>query len=110
MCSRARGEGEEGRGEMGEGKGRGVKGGKGNGEWRGGGSGSGRGVGDGRGERREHKVINCSPIALHAMCCLINPIRSGGGGALKAPLQSFVLMLLILELQYCALGTFPKKV
>ena len=40
----------------------------------------------------------------------LNPIRSGGGGALKAPpLRFFVLMHLILELHYCALVTFPKK-
>ena len=33
----------------------------------------------------------------------------GGGGALKAPLRFFALAHLILELHYCALGTFPKK-
>ena len=39
-----------------------------------------------------------------------NPIRSGGGGALKGPpLRFFALTHLILELHYCALGTFPKK-
>ena len=36
------------------------------------------------------------------------PIRSGGGGALKAPPQFFALTHLILELHYCALGTFPR--
>ena len=41
---------------------------------------------------------------------LLNPIRSGGGGALKAPpLRFFALTHLILELHYCALVTFPKK-
>ena len=40
----------------------------------------------------------------------LNPIRSGGGGALKAPpLRFFALTHLILELYYCALVTFPKK-
>ena len=41
-----------------------------------------------------------------------NPIRSGGGGALKAPpppLSFLALTHLILELHFCALGTFPKK-
>ena len=38
-----------------------------------------------------------------------NPIRSGGGGALKAPFRFFVLTHLILEQHSCALGTFPKK-
>ena len=39
-----------------------------------------------------------------------NPIRSGGGGALKAPppLRFFALTHLILELHYCALVTFSK--
>ena len=36
-------------------------------------------------------------------------MRSGRGGALKAPLRIFALKHLILELHYCALGTFPKK-
>ena len=42
---------------------------------------------------------------------MFNPIRPGGGGgwALKAPLRLFALTHLILELHYCALGTFPKK-
>ena len=40
---------------------------------------------------------------------VLNPIRSGGGGALIAPLQFFALTHLILELHYCALGTFPRK-
>ena len=41
---------------------------------------------------------------------IFNPIRSGGGGALKAPpLRFFALAHLILELHYCALVTFPKK-
>ena len=42
----------------------------------------------------------------------LNPIRSGvgGGGALKAPsLRFLALTHLILELHYCALGTFPKN-
>ena len=38
-----------------------------------------------------------------------NPIRSGGGGALKAPPPVFCPHPFNLELQYCALGTFPKK-
>ena len=45
---------------------------------------------------------------------ILNPIRSGGG-ALKAPpppppLRFFALTHLILELHYCALWTFPKKI
>ena len=40
----------------------------------------------------------------------VNPIRSGGGGALKAPLlRIFAPTHLILELHYCAFVTFPKK-
>ena len=38
-----------------------------------------------------------------------NPIRSGGGGALKASLYFFALTHLILELHYCAFVTFLKK-
>ena len=41
---------------------------------------------------------------------MFNPIRSGGGEALKAPPQFFCPHALILELHYCALGTFPKKI
>ena len=39
----------------------------------------------------------------------INPIRSEGGGALNVPLRIFAITHLILELNYCTLGTFPKK-
>ena len=40
----------------------------------------------------------------------LNPLRSRGG-ALKAPppLRFFAFTHLILELHYCALGTFPPK-
>ena len=37
-----------------------------------------------------------------------NSIRSGGGGLPPPHLRFFALMHLILELQYCALGTFLK--
>ena len=37
---------------------------------------------------------------------LYNP---GGGGLKSPPLSFFALTHLILELHYCALGTFPKK-
>ena len=48
---------------------------------------------------------------VNVRCKSINPIRSGGGGALKAPpLRFFALTHLILELHYCALVTFPKKI
>ena len=44
--------------------------------------------------------------------CLVNPIRSAGGGRVKSsplPHRIFSLAHLILELHYCTLGTFPKK-
>ena len=44
--------------------------------------------------------------------CTLTLYDPGGGGALKAPpppLRLFALTHLILELQYCALGTFLKK-
>ena len=43
---------------------------------------------------------------------ILNPTRSGGGGGgvkIPPPLSSFALTHLILELHYCALGSFPKK-
>ena len=40
---------------------------------------------------------------------LILTLYDSGGGALKAPLRFFALTHLILELQYCALVTFPKN-
>ena len=40
----------------------------------------------------------------YSLCC--NPIRSGGGFK-SPPLSFFALTHLILELHYCALGTFP---
>ena len=42
---------------------------------------------------------------------MLNPIRSGGGGAFKvpSPLRNFALRHLILDLHCCALVTFPKK-
>ena len=33
----------------------------------------------------------------------------GGGGLLKLPLRNFAFAHLLLELHYCALGTFPQK-
>ena len=49
-------------------------------------------------------------LSCNYMECYFNPIRSRGGGALKAPpLRFFALTHLILELHYCALVTFPQK-
>ena len=46
-----------------------------------------------------------STILVYVYLTLYNP-----GGALKAnPLRFFALTHLILELHYCAPGTFPKK-
>ena len=46
-------------------------------------------------------------IMTHFSC--FKPKRSGGGGALNAPLRILPLTHLVLELHYCALGTSPKK-
>ena len=55
-------------------------------------------------------IMNPLPKKLSPSLHSLNPIRSGGGGALKAPpLRFFALTHLILELHYCALVTFPKK-
>ena len=59
-----------------------------------------------------HSIVNATLIMkvhfgrTHNSLTLYDP---GGGGALKASLRIFALTHLILELRYCALGTFPKK-
>ena len=56
--------------------------------------------------QKQNNKITLQPLSDK----VINPIRSGGGGALKAPpLRFFALTHLILELHYCALVTFAKK-
>ena len=53
-----------------------------------------------------HKLMNNK---LPDCFSTINTIRSGGGFK-SPPLQFFALTNLILELHYCALVTFPKKI
>ena len=50
------------------------------------------------------QLISVSNVSLIALT-LYDP----GGGFKSPPLRFFALTHLILELQYCALGTFPKK-
>ena len=56
-----------------------------------------------------HSYIQFSK-ALQFDMTNFNPIRSGGVAfKAPAPLSFFALTHLILELHYCAFGTFPKK-
>ena len=62
-----------------------------------------------------HSILHKKHVNMHyysqiAYTCILTIIQSGGGGDLKVPpLRFFAVTHLILELQYCALGTFPKK-
>ena len=51
----------------------------------------------------------CPPIFLSGAISCVLTLYDPGGGFKSPPLRSFALTHLILELHYCALGTFPKK-
>ena len=53
--------------------------------------------------------LNDAHSAKYLQYAYLTLYDPGGGGALKAPLSFFALTHLILELDYCALGTFPKN-